>query len=65
MYHRYRTLAHLQHLPSNIDVVFFGGEGSHLLLHALHVALAEFDDAGCCSLPRHQQNTCVLNIALA
>jgi hypothetical protein len=26
--------------------MFFGGEGAHLLLHALHVALSEFDDAG-------------------
>ncbi len=27
-------------------MIFFGGEGAYLLLHALHVALAEFDDAG-------------------
>jgi len=44
--HRYRRLAQLLQLPPLVDVVFFGGEGAHLLLHALHVALSEFDDAG-------------------
>ena len=43
---RFRTLAQLLQLPPSADVMFFGGEGSHLLLHALHVALAEFSDAG-------------------
>lgn len=43
---RYRALAQLLQLPPSVDVLFFGGEGSYLLLHALHVALAEFDDAG-------------------
>ena len=41
-----RMLAHQLQLPTDVDVVFFGGETSHLLLHALHVALAEFGDAG-------------------
>ncbi len=39
-------LAQLLNLPVGIDVVFFGGNGAHLLLHALHVTLAEFEDAG-------------------
>jgi hypothetical protein len=43
---RYRTLAQLLHLPPSIDVVFFGGEGAHLPLLALHVTLSEFADAG-------------------
>jgi hypothetical protein len=43
---RYRSIAQLMLLPRSIDVLFFGGSGAHLLLHALHIALAEFDDAG-------------------
>jgi hypothetical protein len=42
----FRTLAQLLRLPPSVDVLFFGGQGSYLLLHALHVAMAEFDDAG-------------------